>query len=71
MFNLGTDRLLGSLNPNVNKNEAVDLEGVITPKPLAVGRGCPDIVTLSDPAHFSRDIAEGQEVAPGDNAGVR
>ena len=57
MFNLGTDRLLGSLHPNVNKNEAVDLEGVNSPKPLADTRGCLNTSLSGDPAVFCTDIA--------------
>ena len=38
-FNLGTDRLQGSSKPCVINQEEVILEGVETPKPLAVSGG--------------------------------
>ena len=64
--NLGTHMLEASTQRN--QNEAVIVEGVITPKPLAVGRGCLDVSTMSDPAGL---IEECQKVKPGDEHGVR
>ena len=68
-INLGTQLLEASTQRN--QNEAVDLEGVITPKPLADGRGCVDVKALSDPVGFGSDIEKVQESQPGDNLGVR